>query len=329
MHAAEAMEPSTTTASTPRWPNTISDFQELASFLKGAGAETFATASYRCHFFQPRYGSYAQDESAYTADDEREPYRFLIFGRVRKPEPENGHRHTFFLEGSDDLPDDLKKLFMEQTEVLMEPVLEDDLMRRDEQVEVCTDGDRITGKGGTYIEVFYSDSTLHCQGGDSEQLYTDWRAEHPLVVGDWVLLEGTYHRQENYLSGGPIQYFIQASHVRVLDMKAARAAEAPILLGTAPFSLMRRQRTGDELVGTGVPSTESGVIPDAPEVTVSEKNLCSSTPKGRKRSRSTAEANAAPRRSPRKKVREEREHREALGDITPLKHQRAKKAGRS
>ncbi|KAJ7612375.1 hypothetical protein DFH06DRAFT_1147295 [Mycena polygramma] len=329
------MEPTPTTDASPTWPPTVSTFAELASFLNGVGTETFATSSYRCHFFPPRYGSHAQDESAYTSDDEREPYQFMLFGRVRNPEltddqPLHEPRHTFFLEGGHDLPNDLRKLFAEQTEVLMEPVIQDDVLRRDEIVEVCTDADRITGKGGSFIEVFYSDSTLHVAQDGHPQVYADWRNNHPLTVGDWVLLEGTYHRQENFLSGGPIEYFIQARHVRLLEFAPPAFPLPPtftVVAAEAAASTPPRNASADVQDGASGSVTHDGPTAEVTQIVSTETTATQATPKGRKRSMRADEADTGLRRSPRKKVKEDRAQREALGDITPVKHKRGKRAG--
>ncbi|KAJ6486493.1 hypothetical protein C8R47DRAFT_1072430 [Mycena vitilis] len=273
------MSHNVTTQRQPQWPAQVRSFQELISFMYDGKTESLSGSTYLATFFKPRYGSYAQDETAYTADDEREPFVFTMFGRVR-PAP----------EGSDALPQELRRMFLEQTEVLTAPVIMDDIGKavripdlhrhaahglQDAQFNCCTDADLVNAKGGTYIEVYYSASVRHLEGDDGVSaagIPDWWKGLHALRTGDWVLMEGTYHVQDNELAGAPT-----AANVRVLTL--------------------------EDKAGDNAAQSSNGVVPDTDNV---EVVVAPETPTGkRKRVTTTAEPQSPVRRSTRLKMQQE------------------------
>ncbi|KAJ7651589.1 hypothetical protein DFH06DRAFT_1134828 [Mycena polygramma] len=210
----------------PDWPTDIHTFEDLADFLTATGTISIGNSLYNVDFHPPQWGSYAMDESAYTQDDPRTPFVFMMFGKVSRPA-------TFSLEGGRELPSVLRDLYANQIKVLSAPIIEDDNGQTFDQPRIvpCTDSDRRTGNGGKHIEVHtdhvgHSACTVHLsQDGKPARVVSSWTRKFPVDVGEWVLIEATLHRRTDMAQTNPRQYEVLARHVRPLT--ELRRADEP------------------------------------------------------------------------------------------------------
>lgn len=129
----------------PAWPPVLSSFSDVSKYLLSKKTASIGTATYEVDFYRPMPGSYARDKTAYTTDDPRTRYVFIMFGKLREApvrlatlwsdvrslpnvKARLQGRHHFTLEGSQELPEALQSLYDAQLEVLSAPVLADDLI---------------------------------------------------------------------------------------------------------------------------------------------------------------------------------------------------------
>ncbi|KAJ7880944.1 hypothetical protein B0H13DRAFT_2345319 [Mycena leptocephala] len=212
----------------PAWPLAFTSFDDVAAYLLDKRTVTIGSAIYGVDFYRPVPGSYAHDETAYTTDDPRTRFKFLLFGRLLQgPERQEGCHH-FTLEGSHDLPAKLQRLYEVQLEVLSVPMLADDLTEDDIRVEHCTDSDRTTGKGGKVVDVRPLICSVHVEQNGQITERVQYPAAFPVAIGDWVLVEATLHLDVDRMGYYPRTYEVIAHHVRCLSTHPQPASPAAV-----------------------------------------------------------------------------------------------------
>ncbi|KAJ7893222.1 hypothetical protein B0H13DRAFT_2339810 [Mycena leptocephala] len=201
----------------PAWPPVLSTFDDVAGYLLDKRTVTIGTSVYGVDFHRPVARSYAPDESAYTTDDLQKRFKFIMFGRLKEGPAREQGRHHFTLEGSQELPAKLQRLFDAQLEVLSAPVLADDLTEDDIRIEHCTDSDRTTGKGGKTVDVRPLACTVHVDQDGEIADCVQYPNAFPVSVGEWALVEATLHLHIDGCGYYPRTYEVITHHVRRLS----------------------------------------------------------------------------------------------------------------
>ncbi|KAJ7168599.1 hypothetical protein C8R46DRAFT_1217993 [Mycena filopes] len=209
----------------PSWPAQINTFVDLSNFIDHPDSDVIVTAVYGVDFHHPRPPYHVRDDSAYVAEDLYTPFAFTLFGKLRADEEV---RKRFYLVCPDDAPRHVQVAFGEQTQVLTQPVLQDDWDTTNTTAATCTDADRQVGRTGTFIEVQRgARCILHTLGEDSVETrhITPEQTAH-LVAGAWVLLKCTLHKYDGIMASQDRDYEVCAWHVRILpDLEALSKIE--------------------------------------------------------------------------------------------------------
>ncbi|KAJ7623951.1 hypothetical protein DFH06DRAFT_1340276 [Mycena polygramma] len=170
----------------PTWPAQLTTFEELRAYMVDPTTQAIALCDFNVDFHTPVPGSLAYDESVYTLDEPRTVFVFTIFGKLKQTAiVKDGHR-TFFLQGGEELPPDLQRMYARQMQVLSAPRIYDDLTAENMVVDPCTDSNRHTGLGGRFIEVHtdhvgWGQCFFHLREGDGyEKIMSSWKKPFPV-----------------------------------------------------------------------------------------------------------------------------------------------------
>ncbi|KAJ7177870.1 hypothetical protein C8R46DRAFT_1029458 [Mycena filopes] len=190
----------------PSWPARVNTFLELSDFIDHPDSDFITNAEYHIDFHHPRPPYHERDDSAYVAADLHTPFAFTLFGKLREDEV----------------------AFGEQTQVLTQPVIQDDWDMTNTTAATCTDAPRAIGSTGTFIQVQRgARCILHTVlQGSVEMRHITPQESAQLVAGAWVLLKCTLHRYDGLMAEEDRDYEVCAWHVRVLpDIEASSKSE--------------------------------------------------------------------------------------------------------
>ncbi|KAJ7692071.1 hypothetical protein B0H17DRAFT_1133337 [Mycena rosella] len=197
-------------------------------------------STYGQNFFAAQYGSYAPDEMCFTLDDLRTPFQAMIFGRVIRPAMAAKNRRTLFALSFWCSPPQWGWTMIETRKAQMWVYASSFLAYTEDtqynkRVDVCTNVDRTTRTGGSFIDIHLSHAGgLYCTTYTPDDESGDLEVEHPrssehysFARGDWVLALVTYHT----CGLGPFSpdrsYELLARHIRVLPNRMFNPAQRP------------------------------------------------------------------------------------------------------
>ncbi|KAJ7724236.1 hypothetical protein B0H16DRAFT_1472501 [Mycena metata] len=210
----------------PLWPAPIRSVTEIQAYVDDPANDTLANAVYKVDFFPPKGDSYERSSTVYLRDDAHTPFAFTLFGQLGGIDPA---RRSVVIGCPEDCSDRVKVLFAYQTEALMAPVLDDDFTAKNIRAAVCTNGSRVTGEGGRYIELRLGHATIiHTGNGPNlAKRQISSSEEIPLQLDDWVLIKGTYHVRVDEMGDLRREYETYAWHIRSVCGPGQIAEEDP------------------------------------------------------------------------------------------------------
>ncbi|KAK7012302.1 hypothetical protein R3P38DRAFT_2790969 [Favolaschia claudopus] len=179
----------------PEWAYKINNTEDLHHFILGGDHQALACSTYGDGYLRPDTvnDNEVDDTSVYTTSDGVTPAKFIIFG-------EECFRA---LSGVREAPLDLKIMFENQIE------------RETQVVFSCTGVDRQSGGFGHFIEVH----TDHLGYGIEEVTHKPaWNQSFPVVPGNWIIAEVSYHVRNLAEHTMGKSYELLAHHLRVLPM---------------------------------------------------------------------------------------------------------------
>ncbi|KAF8217214.1 hypothetical protein K438DRAFT_1748310 [Mycena galopus ATCC 62051] len=187
------------------WPPSIVNRQEMLDFLYRPTTPALVKDIYSVDFVPGTYGSYARDKTACTYDD-GSPYSPYLFGRVCEGVRFKDCKYTIRVAAGDNL---LASAFDAQ-------MLQ--LASMDTLVHACTNSDRQTMAGGTWIElvVWFAPFFVEEDGKLVEAGSTHPRG-YSLAVGDWVMVQCRLQRRDTSTGDRTRFFTIATERLRKLN----------------------------------------------------------------------------------------------------------------
>ncbi|KAJ6471297.1 hypothetical protein C8R47DRAFT_1222266 [Mycena vitilis] len=206
------------------WKANVNKYSDLLNFVREQGSRSLAGAVYGSDFIPPVDCPGATE---FTDENQTGMYDFMVFGRVRSNPDPTDRSNSYFIEGPGRQYGALQALFDRQLETLSTVIIGEDELNdphRLEPCKPCTDSDRVTGKGGSYIEFSVGKTLLH--GTDHNILVMDRvAAKQALHPGDWILMAATLHCAKDPDGDCVTSYFLIAEHIRVLVLAPGEGAD--------------------------------------------------------------------------------------------------------
>ncbi|KAJ6604140.1 hypothetical protein DFH09DRAFT_1067898 [Mycena vulgaris] len=205
----------------------IASMGELMEYVDTCSPAALCHSNFEKDFHLPASQGHVEDGTAYTKDG-LNPFETVIFGRIRNPVRLRDFHRTFRIDCDEAAPKDVRDAFVDQLTHFGAAVSKDNDVNNNSGegilVYSCTDSDRSTGSGGTYLEVHVDLlNTKRChfyemQDGERQvRIPTQW----PFKKGDWVVFRATLHRYTNSLISSLIvrqEYYVLATHLCVVDV---------------------------------------------------------------------------------------------------------------
>ncbi|KAJ7832520.1 hypothetical protein B0H14DRAFT_3712033 [Mycena olivaceomarginata] len=180
------------------WPADITDLGDLLAFLSRRTTPSLLHDIYNVDFLPPVFGSYSTDETACVRED-GSFYLPLIFGRVCS-EPEIAHASCLFrIAAGDGMATSAFNNQLNQLAAVVRDADDDDWQTgTDTRVHICTNTDRRTMAGGTWIEVSSHYAPFYVEeGGILVEKKPAHILDYPLDVGQWVLVQCRLQRWDD------------------------------------------------------------------------------------------------------------------------------------
>ncbi|KAJ7141429.1 hypothetical protein C8R44DRAFT_727025 [Mycena epipterygia] len=213
--------------SMPRWPASIDSETELLAYLNDKHTPAIGRFVYDRDYIRAHI--HTRDETIYTLEDGTTPWYSVVFGRVRAPASYEGGHSTVVIDNGGSAHQGLNAVFEAQLSTLAAPVGHDDDVDCDNSANIrvlpCTDADRTSRSGGSFIELHLSHAGgTHCTFytpvpgtlGDELEIHAQVKTvDVPLRAGDWVLALVSLHRRHSDVNEVR-SYELLARHIRVL-----------------------------------------------------------------------------------------------------------------
>ncbi|KAJ7231370.1 hypothetical protein C8J57DRAFT_1581132 [Mycena rebaudengoi] len=188
---------------TKNLPDELRSFKDLYTYLKSSKPIALSEAIFEVDFHEPVTHQYTPDFSAYTNDDDSIFYT-VIFGQV-----------SGVSCGAEAGPD-LQASFTKQLNAVAAAVMRDDNLDKDShmQVVLCTDTNRVSATGGTYLEMRVRN------------------VEVAPKAGDWIIAVASIHRHTVHVNDIR-EYRVVSKEVRVIDPHTVTSYSSDSTLGSA------------------------------------------------------------------------------------------------
>ncbi|KAJ7741061.1 hypothetical protein B0H16DRAFT_1728701 [Mycena metata] len=232
----------------PRWPS-VKTLPALLSYLGHVATPTLANSEYGVDFINPVKGSRVADDTVFTNLD-AQPCKMWVYGSVASRVSRKGGNLVLRIKSPND--PESSAIFQQQLNSLARPVIWHDKADESKEnavlVQTCTDTDRETGDGGSWVDVHleYGGKQMAEVSVRGEEGYLATRpyliADFPLFVGDTVLLWVSLHQRESW-SRNHRDFELLATHVRVIQL----------------------EETGPQVVAEQDDESKSGSVPSSDE----------------------------------------------------------------
>ncbi|KAK7049012.1 hypothetical protein R3P38DRAFT_3175260 [Favolaschia claudopus] len=210
----------------PEWAYKLNNVEDLYHFILGGDHQALACSTYGDDYLRPDTANDkdVDDSTVYTTSDGVTPAKFIIFGEVLQGVNLQEPFRTILI-GVREAPLNLKIMFENQIQRVGLPVLCDFRYLGETRVVFsCTGVDRQSGGFGHFIEV-HTDHLgafpccVHSGYGIEEVTHKPaWDQSFPVVPGDWIIAEVSYHVRNLAEHTMGKSYELLAHHLRVLPM---------------------------------------------------------------------------------------------------------------
>ncbi|KAK7027572.1 hypothetical protein R3P38DRAFT_2776490 [Favolaschia claudopus] len=260
----------------PPWTAEPLTLDQIGRFLEDPQITALARLAYGIDFHRPNstYCDVMDEPTVFTVDGLVDPCIFFLFGRIEQ-EPvrlnmsdkvfaahlvqtlQHPHR-TFILGSGTDARGSIKALFAKQIEAVGRPVAcGARCLQLHKTAFSATEVHSSTGRCGTYLEIHTDhrgDAPCHVYRsiGEGETVTRpSWSEPIPIFVGEWVLIQASFHLREEPEYEGKKSYELLAHHIRVLQVQEGDSG--------APTDPVTAMHSSDMEVDSRVPSP----FPDA------------------------------------------------------------------